>query len=413
MRHVRDKTAYLAAALALIAATVTALTSKLGTDYPADAGPAIDAMLRGDWGDALAQQPQMGQLSLFLRWPAAKLAEALGGGELWVYRAGALTCLLGGVALAAALVTVSRRRAEAERRHHDPRAALVLLLVVTLVANPVAVRALELGHPEEMLGAILCAGAVLLALGGRATAAGVVLGLALATKQWALLAVGPALLAAPAGRDRVRIAAWAALVAAVWTLPPLIAHPQAFFDALDRPARGLHEMRPGNVWSLVFGPSKVVSLGGTAEQAVTFVPGWLRAIAHPGVAVLGLVLPLLWMRRRPAARGADALALLALILLVRCALDPWNHEYYHLPFLTALAAWEVAACRRAPVLTACSSALLWVVFARLVDGSGASTLGDVVYVAWAAVVAAQLARMLWWPRAHVVLRHAGEAVTVR
>jgi len=64
------------------------------------------------------------------------------------------------------------------------------------VINPVTFRALHWGHPEELLTAALCVGAVLAALRNRQIVAAVLLGLALASKQWAVLAVLPVLLAA-------------------------------------------------------------------------------------------------------------------------------------------------------------------------------------------------------------------------
>ena len=73
-------------------------------------------------------------------------------------------------------------------------------MVGLCAANPITLRALDIGHPEELLGAVLCAGAVLAALRGRATLAGVLLGLAMANKAWAVLAIGPVLLALPERR---------------------------------------------------------------------------------------------------------------------------------------------------------------------------------------------------------------------
>ena len=67
----------------------------------------------------------------------------------------------------------------------------VAIVVGLCAANPITLRALDIGHPEELLGAVLCAGAVLAAVRGRATLAGVLLGLAVANKAWALLASGP------------------------------------------------------------------------------------------------------------------------------------------------------------------------------------------------------------------------------
>jgi hypothetical protein len=393
------------AIFAVLAAAVVALTTPLGTDYVFDAGPTLSDLARGDLAGAAATEPQMGPLSVLLRWPAAAFTEAVGGGVLAEYRAGALVCLLVVAAFVTWLLHLvaeagdARDRRAARRR--DP--AVVLLLSGILIAGPVVVRALEMGHPEEPLGAALCVAALILAVRGRRLPAAIVLGLAMATKQWALLAVGPVLLALPDGRSRLRLAAIAFGIAAAFTLIPLVADPRAFLAALDRPATGLHEMRPGNLWNLVLGHSQRVDVGGAPGQLmqVTFVPGWLRVTAHPGVVVLGVIVPLLWWRSTAPGtrRSEDLLALLALILLLRCVLDPWNHEYYHVPFLTALAAWEVLVARRAPLATAVSGAVLWLVFARMVSASGESTLANVVYVGWATLAVAVLVRCLWWPAA--------------
>lgn len=63
---------------------------------------------------------------------------------------------------------------------------------------------------------------------------------------------------------------------------------------------------------------------------------------------------------------------------MRCLLDPWNHGYYHWPFIAALVCWEVRGCQRLPIGAVLSSSWLWIVFARL-DGA----VMDVAYVAWA------------------------------
>src|ERR687885_769394 len=62
-------------------------------------------------------------------------------------------------------------------------AAMVLLLCA---ANPITWRAFEMGHPEELLGGVLCVGAVLAATGRRPGCAGLLLGLAIANKAWAV-----------------------------------------------------------------------------------------------------------------------------------------------------------------------------------------------------------------------------------
>ena len=56
------------------------------------------------------------------------------------------------------------------------------------ILTPASRAAVESGHPEEMLAAALCVIALLVS-DRRPLWAGVALGLALATKQWAVLAV--------------------------------------------------------------------------------------------------------------------------------------------------------------------------------------------------------------------------------
>jgi hypothetical protein len=56
-----------------------------------------------------------------------------------------------------------------------------------------------------------------------------------------------------------------------------------------------------------------------------------------------------------------ALALLALLFLLRCMLDPSDHVYYSIPFVLALLAWESRA-RHGPVLALLAAGLLWLVF---------------------------------------------------
>src|SRR5690242_19933844 len=110
--------------VAALAAAFLALRTIVGTDYPGDAGPSIDALLRFDLGAFFGHQPQMGQLSLWLRWPFAAIGDAAGG-DLAAYRAGALACLAAPVGLAAWLAAGSRNL------------TVGLVAVLALVANPV------------------------------------------------------------------------------------------------------------------------------------------------------------------------------------------------------------------------------------------------------------------------------------
>jgi hypothetical protein len=342
-----------------------AATTRVGTDYPFDARPAISALARGDIHGFAADQAQMGPLSLLVRAPAVALA---GANSVWGYRLGALVCLLAVVALGAFI---------AQRAGTSYGVIAAILLIV----NPVSIDALRLGHPEERLGSALCVIALLLARERRLTGAGVALGAALATKQWALIAIAPVLLAAPR-EGRLRVALTAGGVAAAIVGPLALADPGAFIAAMHHPAFGVAEMRTGNLWGWA-ALTGHISLGG-ADTATTYVvPGWLQHGAHPFVALLTLGLGAAALRSR---RSVDPLALLAALMLARCALDPWNHAYYHAPFLAALIAWEVLEARRAPWLSAAGAGFLGIVFGQQLP------LSDALYALWAVPMLLWLSR---------------------
>ena len=348
-----------------LAAVFLAATSRLGTDYPWDAGPAISSLARGDVHDFVADQAQMGPLSILVRAPLVALT---GPSSIWAYRLGALACLLVVVGLGALLAN----------RAGTVYAAIAATL---LVVNPVSIDALRLGHPEERLGSALCVIALIMARERRQLPAAVALGAALATKQWALIAVAPVLLAAPPG-SRARLAAAAGAVAAMVVAPFAAADPHAFLEALHHPAFGVAEMRTGNLW----GPAALtghVSLGGGESTLVYLVPGWLQHLAHPFVALLTIGIGAIALRSR---RAIDPLALLALLMLLRCALDPWDHAYYHAPFLAALIAWEVFEARRTPWLSALSAGFLGVVFGLSLP------VADAAYALWALPMVVWLSR---------------------
>lgn len=360
---------------ALLASAVVALTSRVGLDYYMDAAPGIQALAGWNLHGWLEAQPQMGHLSIVLRAPV----QALALGELWTYRLGSLVLLAGPIALTVVLWNARR-----------PRGLSPLVLVAVLCLNPLTFRALHLGHPEQPLGGALCAMAVLLALDGRARWSGLALALALATKQWAVFAVLPVLFACPPAQRRALVT-MALPLTALLVLPPILLNSQAFAESMSRPIAGLSIMRPANLWSLAVPPSHFADIGGEVV-GLAVVPPWLRSLAHPLVVGLALTLALTWRPRRRAIGAETALALLALVFLMRCLLDPWNHGYYHWPFLAALACWEVRGCMRVPIVTALSSAWLWIVFVQL-----HGVVMDAAYVAWAVVCLLVLTRDAFRP----------------
>src|SRR5215207_7997262 len=170
--------------LALAGAAALAWLGLLGfifTDYEAEAAPAFAALVHDGFERFLELCPAYGG-SLMLRAPFALGADALGGGEVAVFRAVGVPCLLAGSALGAVLAAGLLARGAGR--------GVVATVLLLCAANPITLRALDIGHPEELLGAALCAGALLAAVRGRPGWAGVLLGLAIANKAWAVLAIG-------------------------------------------------------------------------------------------------------------------------------------------------------------------------------------------------------------------------------
>jgi hypothetical protein len=365
MRRIVRENALCAFAAAAASATVAwlALYGFAWSDYENEARPAYEALVHGHVLRFLQLAPAYGG-SLIERAPFALLPGLWGGGPLAVYRMVALPCLLAAAVLGVWLVT--RMRAAGQ----PPLACAVALGVC--VANPVTLRALELGHPEELLGASLCVAAVLLAArsaSGRdhSLLAGALLGLAIANKEWALLAAGPVLFALPPGR-RARCLGMAALVSAAVLGPLLLSSSGGFVTSSREVAAPAASaiFQPQQIWWFFGGHGALVhGLFGAAKPGYRVAPAWTGAISHPLILLVGAALgALLWARSRHTALiERDALLALALVLLLRCVLDTWDAVYYPLPFLFALLAWELSAGRRRPPLLAVTcTALVWASF---------------------------------------------------
>jgi hypothetical protein len=342
-----------AAAGAAVAAASVLLAYANGStgDYTSDAGPTIHALLDGNFGQALAAQPIMGSLSVLVRLPFAALAELTGGGELAIYRLGCIPCLL-------VLGFAGLELARAMRRAGAGRAACAAAAAICLV-NPLTWEALRLGHPEELLGAALVVLAALYAAQRRSLAAGVTLGLALATKQWAAIAVLPVLAVAPA--HRIRLGAIAVVIAAALTLPAVIGDTQGFYGATRQAGWAGERVYPFNaVYPLAQTEDRVISVGDEMSVVtVRVVPTWVAHLLHPAIVLLAIpfTAAALMVRRRFSVE--DVFSLLALLFLLRCLLDPVDNAYYHVPFVLALAFWEGLAWKRPPLLALLASLAVW------------------------------------------------------
>ena len=412
-------------------------------DYDNEARPAFDSLVHGHVLDFLRLAPAYGG-SLIERAPFALIPGLWGGGELSVYRLVALPCLLAAAALGVWLLA----RMRAEGRSTLARAVTLGLCV----ANPLTLRALELGHPEELLGASLCVAAVLLAGRERPLWAGVVLGLAIANKEWALLAVGPVLLTLPPGRRLPCLASACTVAAAI--LAPLVLVGSGGFLTATRGAAAAHTtiFQPWQVWWFLghHGPL-VHGLFGAPKPGYRTGPAWTGTLSHPLILAAGLTSTIaLWLRERrvklrssaqatfaPGVGGAaqrvgrvarrrdrplptrDALLALALALLLRCVLDTWDTSYYCLPFLLALLAWEASGpIDRVPVLALSSTVVAWISFQWLPAHVSADAQ-SALFIAWSLPLAAVLGWLLYAPaRAELARRtwvgrcSRGQATTV-
>lgn len=309
-------------------------------DYPLDAEHAVNALAHGHVSTFLAAHPVMGPFSILLRAPFAALASS----QLAAYQWGALPCVLAAGLLGLYLARLAQRRG-------SPPIAQVALVAICLV-NPLTIVALQSGHPEELLTAALAVGAVAVASEGHSRRAALLLGLALASKQWAVIAIFPVLMALP--RDRFRVALGAAGVAFVLMLPGFLAHPGTFAASQSNVAANHSFMDAWSAWYPFAGSVPGVVPGG--PNGVTEYPlhggsALIGAYAHSLIVLTALVAPLALAlrRRRFGLSGSDAMGLLVLLALLRCALDPVDNLYYHAPLLLALVGWDALSSRELPI----------------------------------------------------------------
>jgi hypothetical protein len=378
---------------AFLAAAATATMAWLGlygfawSDYETEARPAFEALTHGHVLEFLRLAPAYGG-SLVERAPFALLPGLWSGGQLAVYRMVALPCLLAAAVLGVWLVAQMRAAGRP-----------TLWRAVTLgvcVANPLTLRALELGHPEELLGGALCVAAVLLAARERPLWAGLALGLAIANKEWALLAVGPVLLALPSRR-----ALWVLSTGAVaaLVLAPLALVGSSGFVAATRGAAAPPSaiFQPWQVfWFLGHHGPEVRGLFAEVKPGYRTAPSWVGVVSHPLILAVSVpITALAWGRGR---RGqSDSLLLLALLLLLRCVLDTWDTVYYPIPFVLAMLAWESLGEQRRPAMLALSSTVLaWVSFQWL-PAHVSADLQAALFLAWTLPLATGLALHLYAP----------------
>jgi hypothetical protein len=383
MPRPRTRNVVLAALAALLAAVaVIAIASPTRGDYlPAqsdnadNSAPVMDALIEGDLDRAVDVQTITGPVSVIFRLPAAALGRALGGLEL-EYAFGAAICLW--VLALLAIVLAVRAHRLSEERLTGPAVALLL------VANPVTLAALDVGHPEDLLAAALATAAVLLAGQNRAVLTGLALAAAVGSKPWAALAGPIALLVLDSGHRRTIVAGAAATL--ILFAPAIASNPERYREG-SRVLSEQPRVYAQSVWWPLADEKPVTHAVAQEARAPMIMPaGLTRSAGQTALLALTLALTLAYVRRRAVSVEAG-LSLLAGVMLARCALDPINLYYYGLPFIVALVAWESRARRGIPLVSIAASGALWLSASHF---TSERDIACVLYLAWALPLAAWL-----------------------
>jgi hypothetical protein len=370
----------LVGSLGALAVAWDGLLTPAFSDYELEAEPAFDLLRAGHFHSFLTHAPSYGG-SLILRAPFVLASTLLHVGGDGAYRASAVPAMLASLALGVWLF-------------HRLSGKSAWLALILCTANPLTLASYEIGHPEELLGAVLCAAAVLVALRDHAVWAGVLVGLAMANKPWAALAVLPVVLALDRGRIKGLVSAGAAC--AIVLAPLMLAGGQSIGRAAASANHVGVIFLPCQIWWF-FGSTGHVVMGLTGPKPdFRAAPAWIESVAHPIVILAGLAMAAAWwyVRRRGGDRR-DALGLLTIVMLGRCILDPWNVVYYELPFVIALLCWEVEL-RRPPIGALVASLVIWTTFELLLkyttpDGQAA------FFLLWALPTFAALALRVFAP----------------
>lgn len=369
------------ASVAALCAWVAFSNSATG-DFPADAGLAVHGLTHGHVGQLLTLHAT-GPFAILLQAPFALLGR---GSPLTEYQWACFPCLLAAGLLGIYLASIGRRRGISQ----PAQCAIALLCLL----NPLTFEALQAGHPEEILTAALAVAAIAVAGEGRDRGAAILLGLAIVSKQWAVIAALPVLMALP--ERRVRAALTAAGIAVALTLPILIAGLGSFAGGQSELAATSGIVDPWNIWyPLAHVTTTNISVdSGRLVVHLHRAPG-IAGVSHSLIVLLAVVLPLglVLRRRRFGLSGADAMALFALLVLLRCALDPVGNLYYHEPLLLALIGWDAVSCKGWPLRGLAGAAVAALFWRWSQDLSDPQTL-NFAYIAIAASVGSAIAVFL-------------------
>jgi hypothetical protein len=266
--------------------------------------------------------------SLVLRAPLALLASAVSAGNRATYILTAVPSLVAPALLAAWL----RRKSQADDEQPRLRSQRARIRPLDLcMLTPAAAFCLGGGHPEDILAAVACIAAVLLAQQGSATAAGFMLGLGLINTSWAVVAV-PLVIALMPADQRIRGFAVMAITAGAVLIPVTIIRATA---------------------SGASGVSGVGSSLGSESIGIFLSPqllwwfgshSWVAREGHILLVIVCWLVTAAWWWLRARRDGTSdrnsALLVLALVFFLRAALDPWDNIYYFVPFMFTVMTYE-------------------------------------------------------------------------
>lgn len=341
-----------------------------------DPSRSLHAIATGNLGDFFHFQPAMGLTSLALRAPAVAIAHSHGGGLAREYQAGTAVCFAVASLLVVWIAWMAWRRGA---RLPAVFGALALWMLAILWS-----RSEVFGHPEEPLAAALVIASLASAASGRAALAGLLLGLAIGTKEWALLAA-PAI-AFAAGTPGWRRAAACGLAMTVVTVGVMFAgSPSTFRKAHEGQRAGdKHTITPASIWFRL-GERREVGRQGDLVFSTVSPPKIIGRWCRPFIIAFALTASLLfaWRWRRRGWDATGALALAAFVLLERVLFDTQTFSYHLIPMLMAVALWEVFAKRRLPIVATAATVAFQITARKVATDHGISADAfNAIYLAW-------------------------------
>jgi hypothetical protein len=348
------------------------------SDYPGDAGDPINALIHLRLHDFLAARPAMGPLSLVVRAPFAALSLLTEGNDPFhlyndAYRFGVFPCLVAAGALGLWLARLMRDRGSP---------AIECFAVAALcVVSPSVLDALRLGHPEEILGGTLACAALVFGLRGHAWVALTLAALTVVNKQWGVLVLIPVALTLQPKQLRRGLPVMLGTIAAL-AIPLLVVNAHSLWHSLRAMADIRHTfVLPPNIWF----PFTQHSDAGF-DPGHNHMPDWLGLVARPLLIAICVAVPLLLAHRARQDPLRRLPAVLALVLLLRCMLDPLDNSSYHVPFFMAVITMSALAGSLAPTLVA--TVAIWLM-RRFAEISPEATA--VYYLCWTVPFAVYLA----------------------